>query len=143
VTATYIPADLRRRVRQQAGDRCGYCRSPQYLVLGPLEIEHLIPLSAGGTSVEENLWLSCRMCNCFKAGQTDGLDPASQQRVPLFDPRRQHWMDHFNWSNDGTHVTGTTPIGRATVLALQINNPIAVTVRRIWVSAGWHPPKDE
>ena len=87
--------------------------------------------------------LSCRMCNCFKAGQTDGLDPVSQQRVALFDPRRQHWLDHFNWSNDGTHVVGTTPNGRATALALQINNPIAVTVRRIWVSAGWHPRKDE
>ncbi|MCC5650304.1 hypothetical protein LC609_10735 [Nostoc sp. XA013] len=31
---------------------------------------------------------------------------------------------------------------RATVLALQLNNPYAVTVRQAWVSAGWHPPTE-
>jgi 5-methylcytosine-specific restriction endonuclease McrA len=112
-------------------------------VLGPLEIEHLDPLSAGGTNAEENLWLSCRMCNCFKAGQTDGVDPTSQERVPLFDPRRLRWSDHFSWSPDGTHIVGSTSTGRATVLALQLNHAIAVTVRRIWASAGWHPPPKE
>ena len=33
-----------------------------------------------------------------------------------------------------------TPCGRATVMALQMNNLIAVMVRREWVAAGWHPP---
>ncbi|BAZ12013.1 HNH endonuclease [Calothrix sp. NIES-4071] len=33
-----------------------------------------------------------------------------------------------------------TACGRATVIALQLNNVYAVTVRQAWVSAGWHPP---
>jgi 5-methylcytosine-specific restriction endonuclease McrA len=44
--------------------------------------------------------------------------------------------------NDGTHILGRTPCGRATVLALRLNNMIAVTVRRQWTSVGWHPPSD-
>jgi len=37
---------------------------------------------------------------------------------------------------------GQTACGRATVLALQLNNAYAVTVRQAWVSVGWHPPTE-
>jgi hypothetical protein len=49
---------------------------------------------------------------------------------------------HFAWADNGTHIAGLTATGRATVLALQLNNPYAVTVREAWVSAGWHPPTE-
>ncbi len=137
----YIPETIRARVRTQAGDRCGYCLSPQRLVLGRLEIEHIIPQAAGGPDDEDNLWLACRLCNNYKSDQTEGLDPVSGQKVPLFNPRRQQWHEHFAWSADGTEVIGRTPCGRATVLGLQLNNVIAVMVRREWVAAGWHPPR--
>ncbi|MDQ5851768.1 MAG: HNH endonuclease, partial [Chloroflexota bacterium] len=39
-----------------------------------------------------------------------------------------------------TEVQGQTACGRATVIALQLNNPIARLVRSAWVTAGWHPP---
>ena len=142
MSAGYIPEKIRARVRNQAGDRCGYCLSPQALVLGLLEIEHIIPKAEGGSDEEDNLWQSCRLCNGFKGVQTQALDPETGQRVPLFDPRRQHWSEHFAWSEDGTQIVGTTPCGRATVIALQLNNLIAVMVRRAWVAAGWHPPRD-
>jgi hypothetical protein len=45
------------------------------------------------------------------------------------------------WSADGLQIVGRTPTGRATVAALQLNNVIAVTVRRSWIAAGWHPPQ--
>lgn len=38
---------------------------------------------------------------------------------------------------------GLTACGRATVLALQLNNAYAVTVRQAWVSVGWHPPVED
>jgi hypothetical protein len=116
--------------------------SPQWLVLGLLEIEHIIPKAEGGSDDEDNLWQSCRLCNGFKGVQTQAFDPETGQRVPLFDPRRQHWSEHFAWSEDGTQIVGKTPCGRATVIALQLNNLIAVMVRRAWVAAGWHPPRD-
>jgi hypothetical protein len=130
------------RVRQRAGNRCGYCQCPQHLVFGWLEIEHVIPTSRGGTDDESNLWLACRFCNTFKSDAITAVDPMSGQRVALFDPRSQVWADHFRWSEDGTRVVGVTPTGRATVAQLQMNYPLAVTVRKNWVDAGWHPPGD-
>ena len=140
MTSAHIPADRRERVRQAAGQRCGYCLSPQHLVLGQLEIDHLQPTAYGGTDEEDNLWLACRLCNNAKSAQTECRDPITGQLVPLFNPRRQSWSEHFVWSDDGTRILGKTPIGRATIVALQLNNLISVVVRRHWVAAGWHPP---
>ena len=133
---------LRARVRIQAGNRCGYCQSSQRYVLGLLEIDYIIPTARGGLDEEENLWLACRMCNGFKGTQTHARDPATGRRVRLFNPRRQRWSRHFLWSEDGTHIIGRTTCGRATIIALQLNNVIAVIVRREWAAAGWHPPED-
>ncbi len=135
-----IPEEVRARVRTQANNQCGYCLSLQKYILGILEIEHIIPKALGGTDDEENLWLACRLCNSYKGTQTNARDPVTKRKVKLFNPRQQKWSHHFTWTNDGTQITGFTACGRATVLALQLNNPYAVTVRQAWVSAGWHPP---
>jgi hypothetical protein len=142
VTGSYISADLREAIRRQARDRCGYCLVSQSLLYGPLEFEHLVPRSAGGPTVEVNLWLACRLCNGFKGDQTAAIDPVSQRSVVLFDPRRNTWTDHFQWSDDGAEIVGLTEVGRATVVALQLNCLQAVELRRRWISVGWHPPKD-
>ena len=135
-----LQLEIEQRVRSEAGDRCGYCLSPQHLVFGKLEIDHLVPVSRGGSDDEENLWLACRMCNNFKASQICGVDPETKQIVPLFNPRQLRWSDHFGWSADGKMMMGLTECGRATVIALQLNNLVATTVRSFWVQAGWHPP---
>ena len=44
-----IPATIERRIRLAARQRCGYCLSPQHLVMARLEIEHILPLAQGGT----------------------------------------------------------------------------------------------
>jgi len=105
-----------------------------------LEIEHIIPTALGGTDDEYNLWLSCRLCNGYKGIQLYGTDPLTGRRIRLFNPRRQRWVRHFFWSADGVRIIGRTAAGRATVEALQLNNAIAVVVRRAWITAGWHPP---
>lgn len=94
----YISAELRERIRQQAGNRCGYCLSLQQYVWGTLEIEHVIPKAAGGSSNEENLWMACRPCNSHKADRTQGVDPVTGKTVALYHPRRQEWFEHFNLS---------------------------------------------
>lgn len=43
-----ISADLRARVREQAGNRCGYCLTRQEYVPWTLEVEHITPRSKGG-----------------------------------------------------------------------------------------------
>ncbi len=137
-----IPEAVRQRVRAQANNQCGYCHSLQKYVLGILEIEHIIPKAAGGSDNEDNLWLACCLCNSYKGIQTQAKDPVTNQPVKLFNPRQQKWAEHFTWVDDGARILGITNIGRATALALKLNNPFAVAVRQAWISAGWHPPLD-
>src|SRR5258706_6248113 len=142
MTKRTIPEDVVARVRSRADDRCGYCLSPQHLVLGWLEIEHLIPKAKRGTDDEENLWLTCRLCNNFKGIQTDALHPESGQRVPLVDPRAANdGSTPSVGATMGSTIVGMTPSGRATVIALQLNNMIAVMVRLQWIAAGLHSPR--
>ncbi len=137
----YLSSEIKQRVRQAAQHRCGYCLSPQHLVMGRLQIEHLIPLAKGGTNEESNLWLACSLCNAYKADLTEAIDPQTGEMVSLFNPRFQNWFEHFEWTNDGLRVVGLTPIGRATVMALHLDSDLdAIMVRSWWVEAGWHPP---
>jgi hypothetical protein len=107
-----------------------------------MHVEHIIPLSREGDSDEANLWLACAWCNSFKGAQDRARDPQTAETVPLFNPRIQIWQDHFRWSDDGVEIIGLTPVGRATVIALQMNNEYIATARRQWIVAGWHPPQD-
>lgn len=134
--AGQLSATLRARIRSAAANQCGCCLTSQAYVPWALEIDHIIPRAHGGTDAEENLWLACRACNLFKGQQSQGPDPVTGQRIPLFHPRRQRWGRHLQWSPDGTMIMGQTATGRATVVALCLNNFIAVTVRRNWVAAG-------
>ena len=107
-----------------------------------MDAEHILPVAGGGKTVRENLWLACHRCNRFKSDRTHAPDPLTGELTPLFNPRTQVWDEHFRWSRDGTEILGLTAIGRATVVALQMNNEYVVESRRFWVIAGWHPPLD-
>ena len=138
----YLPEALKKRVRDAAARRCGYCLSPQHLVMARLEIEHIIPLSKGGSDDEENLWLACPLCNSHKGSQTAARDPETNTIQPLFNPRTERWYKHFCWDETGTKIVGLTPTGRATVVALKLDSDLdALLVRSLWVQAGWHPPE--
>lgn len=137
---SHISQALREEVAAEAGYRCGYCLTPQSFTAMPMHVEHIIPIAAGGTSEKDNLWLACPLCNGHKGARTHGVDPKTGESVPLFNPRRQRWHDHFRWSEDGTRIIGLTPTGRATVNTLQMNNDYLVRARRRWVAVGWHPP---
>ena len=138
-----IPVAVEQSVRQAAQNRCGYCLSPQRLVMARMEIDHIVPISKGGSDEESNLWLACPLCNRHKGNRTTAIDPETGNSVLLFNPRIQNWFDHFTWSRDGLRIIGLTPIGRATVVALHLDDdPDALFVRSFWVEAGWHPPTE-
>jgi len=138
----YVPAWLRERVAAQANERCGYCLTAAAVTGAPLVIDHLIPEALGGLTEEANLWLACAQCNLHKGDRITARDPLTDAWVALFNPRRQTWRDHFAWTPAGDQVIGLTPVGHATVQALQLNRPLLVQARRAWVNAGWHPPRD-
>jgi hypothetical protein len=140
--SVYVPASLKRLVREQFGNRCAYCRTAEDLTATHFETEHISPRSAGGETVIANLCLSCPMCNRFKSDSTSAIDPLNATSVPLFHPQLQLWREHFTWIDDGTELIGLSPIARATVAALHMNRPAMVRVRRMWVAMGVHPPQD-
>jgi hypothetical protein len=105
-----------------------------------LEIEHLVPVSLGGTDERENLWLSCHKCNKLRSNHVTALDPLTQQKVSLFHPRRHTWGDNFAWQGEGVFIVGRTAVGRATVAALQLNDEYHQSARSVWILAGIYPP---
>jgi hypothetical protein len=131
---------IRQKVKERAENRCEYCLSHQDYIMGRLQIDHIQPVAKGGEDTENNLCLACELCNQYKWTQTEDLDSQSGEIVSLFNPRQQQWQKHFTWSPEGTEIIGLTASGRATVRALRLNNGLAVTVRKNWVKAGWHPP---
>ena len=134
---------LRERVAKAAGYCCGYCRTPERVAGFRLTIEHIIPESRGGKTAEDNLWLACHACNECKGARVQGRDPLTRKRVRLLNPRKEKWPEHFRWSEDGTEIIGLTPRGRATVQTLQLNRPVLVAARSLWIQAGWWPPREE
>ena len=135
-----IGRKLRSRVAAQARFRCGYCQTQEVVSGIPLTVEHIKPIARGGTDDEENLWLSCRLCNEAKGTLVEFLDAETGQVVPLFNPRTQLWDEHFTWDETAVIIIGKTAVGRATIAALSLNNELRARSRAIWVEAGWHPP---
>lgn len=87
-------------------------------------IDHLVPQSLGGSDEPDNLALACTRCNQRRYNFTIGIDPVTQQEIPLFNPRNQKWADHFIWTVDGLKILGITPTGRATCNRLDLNDEL-------------------
>jgi hypothetical protein len=126
-------------VSERANHRCEYCRPPELIFNFPFEVEHIIPLCQGGTDAEDNLALACRSCNLRKGIRTNGIDPHSGHEVCLFNPRQEHWHDHFEAIAENGALIGISPTGRATIAGLHINSQTQMTARRLWIQLGLFP----
>lgn len=133
-------ADLRRIVAERANGCCEYCRSQARFATQSFSVEHILPKSRGGQTVTENLAFSCQGCNNIKFTKIEASDPVSNSLVPLYHPRQAKWRDHFTWNDDYTLIIGLTPVGRATILALDLNRSELVNLRRVLFATGYHPP---
>lgn len=138
-----ISERLRQEIIAAADYRCEYCKSSSRLTGTPLVMEHILPRSLGGSDHRENLAASCYRCNEFKGAKTHAVDPITNQLVELFNPRKQSWLEHFSWEDSGILIAGLTNIGRATVIALRLNNENIMEARAFWIEVGWHPPTYE
>jgi len=137
----YLPTDLREQLLAVDDRRCAYCQTTEANTGQPMTVDHIVPQAQGGATTFDNLCFACRRCNEFKGSATEAHDPLTNKFVPLFHPRNQAWSDHFAWDASGTHLIGLTATGRATIVALNMNNKVIVDARRRWVSVGWHPPE--
>jgi hypothetical protein len=62
--------------------------------------------------------------------------------VRLFNPRTEHWPDHFQLALDG-ELRGRTATGRATIKQLQMNSMSQRIARRRWMKWGIYPSPDQ
>ncbi len=85
----------------------------------------------------DNLALACPFCNAKKGTNLAGLDPASGQLIRLFHPREDVWSDNF--VAVCATVVPQTPVGRATVAVLPMNDPAQVVARRALYTAQLPP----
>lgn len=123
-----MDAALIELIRERAGNVCEYCRLPQ--AASPLRfvIDHVIARQHQGSDASENLALCCGRCNRHKGPNISGIDLDTGQMTRLFHPRQDRWSEHFKWED--VTLVGLTPIGRATVAVLAINQPAQLVVRR-------------
>jgi hypothetical protein len=139
----HITVPEQQSIIERAGGCCEYCRSRADFATQSFSIEHIIPVSQGGETVLDNLALACPGCNGHKYAKTHAPDPVDGVVVPLYHPRKHNWPEHFRWSDDFIHIIGLTPIGRATIGALQLNRTGLVNMRRVLFAVGLHPSADE
>jgi hypothetical protein len=131
---------IRALVRERAFACCEYCQAQAKFSHDSFSVEHVIPLSKGGSDNPVNLAWSCQGCNNFKYTAITAYDMVTAEIVNLFHPRLDRWNIHFAWNTDFSKVIGLTPTGRATQDKLQLNRNGLVNLRAVLTAAGHHPP---
>lgn len=135
-----------KKKKQQVGKRakgyCEYCMSPSAYAPSIFATEHIIPQAIEINHDLSNLALACNTCNNHKYNKITHLDPVTGKIAPLYHPRKDYWLDHFKWSDDGSLIIGITPTGRATVDLLDVNRQSNINMRELLMMAGIHPPLD-
>jgi hypothetical protein len=117
---THIPAAMRRLVIGRANNCCEYCLLHKDDGFIAHEVDHVIAEKHRGKTEAENLCFACFDCNRFKGSDLSSLDIDTDMLVPLFNPRKQEWDEHFRL--DGALIYPLTPEGRVTEYLLQLNN---------------------
>jgi 5-methylcytosine-specific restriction endonuclease McrA len=137
MTPSSISPSLRQLVIERAQGKCEYCLIHKDYSIYSHEVDHVIARKHGGKTVAENLVLACLSYNRHKGSDLKTFDPLSHEIIPLFNPRRQIWTDHFTL--DETNIIGTTATGRATVFLLKLNASTRLSYRQVLIAQGRYP----
>lgn len=129
-----LPADVRRLVAERAEFRCEYCLIPDTLAFAPHEIDHIIAVKHGGGSTLDNLAYACAVCNKRKGADLASYDRITDSVVPLYNPRRDRWTDHFLL--DGAQILPQSDRGRVTVELLRLNRSTRLQERALLNAIG-------
>ena len=132
---TRVSKAVRKQVWERAKGRCEYCRRPEATTAVAFHVDHIIPVKRhNGSPGVENLAWSCAYCNRNKKTDVASFDLITGELVPLFNPRRQAWEDHF--SMNGAVIDFKTSIGEVTIRLLNMNNPEFVEARQLLIQLG-------
>ena len=132
---TYIPAELRRLVIDQANNCCEYCLMPQLFSAAVHQIDHIISEKHGGETTADNLALSCMICNLRKGSDIGSLHPVTSDLCALFHPRTMIWTENFKLESD--EIIGLNFVGETTSNFMKFNIPTRVSERAALRRAGF------
>ena len=133
--------EIGRQVERRARQRCEYCKMHQSLQGATFHIEHILPRSLGGTSVLDNLTWTCPSCNLHKSDRVVVQVAGETDAIRLFHPRRDRWIDHFQW--EGYRAVARTLVGQTTIDLLQFNHERKLLIRRAEALFDLFPPTIE
>jgi hypothetical protein len=124
----------------RAAGRCEYCWVLEAGQVAKFHLDHIVPISLGGSDELNNRVWMCPTCNLSKSDSLTFGDPETGLPADVFHPRQMSWHDHFEWS--GLLIVGKTPTGRAVVHALQLNSEHRLGIRLREQRLGEFPPPD-
>lgn len=95
-------------------------------------VEHIRPISAGGTDALDNMAWAWGGCNGRKGSATGAVDSGTNEWTEFYNPRQHEWATHFAWDViDDAILTAQSSTGRVTLERLQLNRPEVVNLRRV------------
>jgi hypothetical protein len=116
----YMPAKLRRLIRERAGHRCEYCLFLDEGAFLPHEPDHIIAAKHPGETNGANLAWTCFICNRGKGGNLATVDETTGDIVRLFHPRSDSCDEHLELMKDRSLSTRTA-IGRFAISLPKLN----------------------
>ena len=102
------------------------------------EIDHIISLKHGGGNELSNLAYACPHCNQHKGSDLTTFLTTYDDIVPLFNPRKHKWSEHFEALNG--EIISKSRIGQASIKIFRFNEPDLLILRRILTQAGLYNP---
>ena len=128
---------LKRWIAERAAFRCEYCLVAEADSNFDYHIEHIISRQHGGSDHSDNLAFACARCNWKKGSNIATLLQMDGPLIPLFNPRKSNWFDHFEIDNG--LIVPKTAIGEATIKLLELNALDNIIERRELAEAGNYP----
>jgi hypothetical protein len=137
---SYVNAELRRLVSARASWLCEYCLIHDDDTALGCQVDHVIAEKHGGLTVAENLCYACAQCNRAKGSDLGSLSPQTGDLIRFFNPRSDHWSDHFILR--GAVIDTLTEIGAVTARILGVNQVERVLEREVLKQAGRYPSSE-
>ncbi|MCL1493485.1 MAG: HNH endonuclease [Pseudanabaena sp. Salubria-1] len=135
MSKSYISAKIRKLVRDRAQNCCEYCLIPESLTLVPHQVDHVITEKHGGKTTEENLALSCSLCNQAKSSDIASMETETGDVIRLYHPRKDQWRENFQIEESNGVIYPLTTIGRVTIQLLKINRSACLPYRQMLAQA--------
>ncbi len=132
----YISQELRRLVAERADSLCEYCLIPDADGVS-FQIDHIISVKHGGSTIPDNLAYACIYCNLQKGTDLGSINWRTGELVRFFNPRRDFWGEHFDLNEDV--IQSLTDIGEVTARILDFNSEDRILERQALIAVGRYP----